>query len=230
MFGDVKTVDNIDKITEVLSHRPLSLKESNDQANVFSKALSTVMTLPGDWHGSLTMVQSILNIFWDGFLEPIKHALKWKRITKDARGCYFQASCLVMFVYHEITSLFMHTFVSEKIPQLKKDFKEQDTDCSDSNFICFVAKSFVCQIDKLHTESDNWLKTCSVFISMAKDFFTFIDSFRSGDAIGIENGYQQFVPVWRALGQNRNVERHWRQIEMLLQNVPYSRLQESREN
>jgi len=87
LFGDVNnTVDNIDKITEVLSNRPLSLKESNDQADVFSKALSTVMTLPGDWHGRLTMLQSILHIFWDGFLEPIKNALKWKMILRTHVG------------------------------------------------------------------------------------------------------------------------------------------------
>ena len=48
LFGDVKTVDNIDKITEVLSNRPLTLKKSNDQAGLFSKALSTDMTLSGD--------------------------------------------------------------------------------------------------------------------------------------------------------------------------------------
>ena len=48
LIGDVKTVDNVDKIAEDLSNRPLSLKESSQQAEVFAKALKNVMTIPGD--------------------------------------------------------------------------------------------------------------------------------------------------------------------------------------
>lgn len=36
---------------------------------------------------------------------------------------------------------------------------------------------------------------------------------------------QKFVPVWRALGQNRYEERHWRQLEELLLNKNYHRLE-----
>ena len=36
IFGDVKTVDNIDKLVRDIANRPLSMKESSDMANVFS--------------------------------------------------------------------------------------------------------------------------------------------------------------------------------------------------
>ena len=42
LIGDVKTVDNVDKIAEDLSTRPLSLKENTQQAEVFAKALTNV--------------------------------------------------------------------------------------------------------------------------------------------------------------------------------------------
>lgn len=56
---------------------------------------------------------------------------------------------------------------------------------------------------------------------MAMDVFAFIDSYRCGDAIGIEMGYQNFVAVWRALGQHRYEEHHWRQQEEMLLKKPY---------
>ena len=56
---------------------------------------------------------------------------------------------------------------------------------------------------------------------MAKDFFTSVDSYRSANAVGIELGYQSFVTVWRALGQTRYLERHWRQQEQMLIHHPF---------
>ena len=90
LFGDVKTVDNIDKFVSSLVGRRLSLDENNETASVFKDALDQMMCVPGDWHAGLSMLQSIMNIFWDGFCRTIGiNCLGWKRIQKDARSCYF---------------------------------------------------------------------------------------------------------------------------------------------
>ena len=60
---------------------------------------------------------------------------------------------------------------------------------------------------------------------MAKNFFTFIDSYRSADAIDIGMWYQSFVTVWRALGQTRYLKQHWRQQEQMLMHHPFSWLE-----
>ena len=69
-----------------------------------------------------------------------------------------------------------------------------------------------------------------MYLHMANDFLTFVASYRSGCAIGIENGYQKFVGVWKALGQTRYLERHWRQQEMLFGRLPFQMLEELRRN
>ena len=43
LFGDVKTVDNVDKFVSNLANRPLSLQESSEKAETFSKALQQMM-------------------------------------------------------------------------------------------------------------------------------------------------------------------------------------------
>ena len=65
---------------------------------------------------------------------------------------------------------------------------------------------------------------------MSKDFFTFIRSYRTGDSIGVEIGYQNFVTVFRINGQHRYLERHWRQQEELLEDNLFMILEEWRRN
>ena len=112
LIGDVKTVDNVDKIAEDLSSRPLSMKESSQQAEVFAKALQNIMTVPHDWHAGVTMLQSIMDVFWDGFLEPFVKALKWKKVYKDCRNCYYRGSSLIMLVYNELVAHLMQSYAS----------------------------------------------------------------------------------------------------------------------
>ena len=72
----------------------------------------------GDWHAGLTMLQSIMTIFWDGLLEPLKSLLSWKKIWKDARKCFYQGSRLVLFVYEELVSVLMHSYVPDNLTGL----------------------------------------------------------------------------------------------------------------
>ena len=48
----------------------------------------------------------------DGSDSPIIVALKWKRIYKDARQSYYQASRVLLFVYRELSKILLQTFVS----------------------------------------------------------------------------------------------------------------------
>jgi len=91
---------------------------------------------------------------------------------------------------------------------MKDLFKSNETDQRDANFMCYFASEFDQWVDTLHESSDKWLRMCALFVTMSKDFITFVDSYRSGDSIGIEVGYQAFAPVWRCLGQSRYLERH----------------------
>ena len=178
----------------------MSVKDTESIAEKFEKTFRGVMCPPGDWHAGLAMVQSIHNIFWDELLYPIKDALKWSHIAKDARNYYYQASRLIMFVYETLNTALLQTFVSERMEQLRAQFDATATDLSNENFLCHVAQKFDEWIGDLHNCDDNWLRMCSLFLNMARDFFTFVESYRSGDSIGIELGYQDFVAVWRALG------------------------------
>ena len=108
-----------------------------------------------------------------------------------------------------------HTFVSDNYENLLAEFKSTANDLSDENLMCFFGTKFGEWIESLHYSDDHWLKCCSLYVSMAQDFFTFVESFRCGDSIGIELGYAKFLPVWRALGQTRYQERVYRQWEEL---------------
>ena len=65
---------------------------------------------------------------------------------------------------------------------------------------------------------------------LTDDFFRFVASYRCGDSIGIEVGYQNFLPVWRSLGHTRYLERHWRQLEVLFGGLICHELEELRRN
>ena len=183
------------------------------------------MTIPGDWHAGLNMLQSIHNVFWDGFLAPFCKALKWNKVYKDCRNCYYRASTLVLLVHNEIVTHLMQTYASEFGDAVRAKFESENTDHSPDGYVCFFAESFASWVDELADGDDHWLKACCLFVTMSKDFFTFVDSYRSGDAIGVEMGYQSFVAVWRALGQTRYLERHWRQQEQMLFHHPFSWLE-----
>ena len=146
------------------------------------------------------MLQSIMIIFWDGLLEPPKSLLSWKKIWKDARKCFYQGSRLVLFVYEELVSVLMHTYVSDNLTGLHTQFTgSNEQDKSKGNFVCFVSKSFSAWLDMLSNSDDNWLKMYSLYLRMSRDFFLFLSAYRNGDSIAIEQGYKTFSPMWRAL-------------------------------
>ena len=102
LFGDAKTVENVAKFARDMQLRKITYTEANLQADIFVKSLSVVMEIPGDWHASMSMLTSIHNLYYDGFLDCFQELLKWKRIHKDVRSCYFQAMRLTTFVHDEL--------------------------------------------------------------------------------------------------------------------------------
>ena len=221
MIGDVKSADNVEKLARDFANRPLSMRDNSATAECFTKALRRLMIIPGDWHAGLSMLQSIFNIFWEAFLEPLKVKLSWKNIIKDCSQQYFRCSKMVKLVYLELIDLLVKTYVSNKLDGVRAEFISSEVDTSDANYCCHVATSFLAWVDDLTEGSDYWLRTCALFVLMAKEFLTFVESYRCGDSIAIENGYQSFVSVWRCLGQTRYLERHWRQQEEMMVRFPY---------
>ena len=65
---------------------------------------------------------------------------------------------------------------------------------------------------------------------MANGFSPFVRSYRTGDSVGVEIGYQTFAPVFRVNGNHRYLERHWRQQEELLEQNSFMMLEEWRRN
>ena len=226
IIGDVKTADNIDKFIRDLVGRPLSLNHVSDLADIFEKALTRVVVLPGDWHAGLSKLQAIHNIYWDDLLAPFLLALQWKLIYKDARKNYFGARRLVQYVFEQMVTIMMELYVSKYYEELLLSFKEE-TDQTDDNYVCFIALSFEKWLVDLRTSNDHWLRVCSGFVFMANEFNTFVDSYRSGDAIGIDEGYHIFTSVYRVTGQHRYLERAWRQDEQLY-GIPYRMTEEAR--
>ena len=112
VFGDTKTIENENKwIRDLQGGRRLSYDKVNVQGGKFLKATECVMVLPGDWHESMSMLQSIFAVYYYGFLEPIQQLLGWKRIQADVRGCYFQASRFVVFVADEFIRFFLEDYI-----------------------------------------------------------------------------------------------------------------------
>jgi hypothetical protein len=67
-FGDRKSNKNCTAFVSMLSHIPLTFEKSSMQAEIFLDSFKNVMFLPGDWHTSMNMLQSIYKVFWTDIL------------------------------------------------------------------------------------------------------------------------------------------------------------------
>ena len=53
IFGDAKTIENMFKFIRDMQDRRITYLADNVQADIFLKALTVVMDIPGDWHAGL---------------------------------------------------------------------------------------------------------------------------------------------------------------------------------
>ena len=119
IYGDDGTLVRIEKLYRILDEHPMSTSASSQQASAFKKVLDNTTLLPGDWNTGLTVLQSFYNVFWEAYLEPVNVALDWKNITQDCRRSYYSSSCLAMYQYHTVVEMLLHTFVLNKIDNVR---------------------------------------------------------------------------------------------------------------
>ena len=105
------------------------------QAEIFLESFQNIMFLPGDWHTGMNMLQSIYIVFWTNILSPIESFLGWKRISKDVRGCYFQAACLVRYIHNVLSTYLLRCFVSSIFEDITKSMYER----ANADVLCNVA-------------------------------------------------------------------------------------------
>ncbi len=67
-------------------------------------------------------------------------------------------------------------------------------------------------------------------MSMSGNFLEFVHAYRCQDSDSIKSGYLLFAPRWKVLGQLKYLEAYLEQLDCLLQNNQYSRLEEVRRN
>jgi hypothetical protein len=235
-FGDLKTVDNINLIQDNIrkSMNGKGFTQLSKQLDVFDKALNRVLDLPGDWHAGLSMLSSIYLLFYESLLEPIQKMLKWQRINKDTRKCYYQSGRLVMLVNTVLTKVMLETFIGSELESLREDFNllgsEDGSEVTEEDFVCYVAQRFEKYLLDEVQSKDEWRRLCSVFLLMSSDWINFVKAYRKCDSIIVELIYERFAPVWRCLGQSRYLERVWRQQEALLTRFSFNELQTARWN
>ena len=136
-FGDRKSNENCTAFVSTLSHRPLTFEESSMQAEIFLDSFKNVMFLPGDWHTGMNMLQSIYKVFWTDILSPMKSFLGWKRISKDVRGCYFQAARLVRYLHNVLSTYLLRCFVSSTYDEIT----ERMTNNAHADVLCWIGSS-----------------------------------------------------------------------------------------
>jgi cupin superfamily acireductone dioxygenase involved in methionine salvage len=225
-FGDRKTIENSTAFVNKLSNRSLSFEESSMQAQIFLNASNRVMFLPGDWHTGMNMLQSIYKIFWADILKPFRDLLKWKRISNDVRGCYFQASQLVQYSNDVVSSYLIRLYIS----RYHEKYDDRMNDDETANVLCSMAVDFNDFLTHSLTSLDKHLILIVNFLLVSSDFLQFVQAYRAQDSISVENGYQTFAPIWKLLGQVKYLEATREQMENLYTLFPYSRLQEIRMN
>ena len=192
IFGDQKSIENMNGFVSELRGRKVSLEVEGDNANIFEEALNTVMQLPGDWHTGLNMSQSIFKCFWTPLLEPMKDFLGWKRVNDKVSSCYYQATRLIKLVNEELHRFFLHSFVSKNWPQYKTQLIDgANSTILGANLICKISHEYQLYLrDCEDNSTDEFMKMASLFLHMSDDLFLFIQSYQCGDAIAIEKGYE----------------------------------------
>jgi hypothetical protein len=166
------------------------------QAEIFLNAFNCVMFLPGDWHAGMNMLQSIYKIFWADILKPFRDLLKWKCISNDVRGCYFQASCLVQYSNDVVSSYLIRLYISRYHKKYDYRMNQDET----GNVLCSIAINFDKFLSRSLSSSDKHLTLIVNFLIVSSDFLGFIQAYRSQDSISVENGYKMFAPIWKILG------------------------------
>jgi hypothetical protein len=150
-FGDHKTTKNSLAFVTKLSNHSLSFEETSIHAKIFLEAFKTVMFMPGNRHTDMNMLQSIYKSFWTDLLKPLQDILGWKRIAKDVRLCYLQASRLVKYLNNVVSSYLICAFLSSCF----ETYEVRMIDDNPDNVISSIAIDFQLFLNRLlHPSAD----------------------------------------------------------------------------
>ncbi len=137
--------------------------------------------------------------------------MKWKRISNDVRGCYFQASQLVQYSNDVVSSYLIRLYISRYHEKYDDRMNDDDT----ANVLCSMAVNFDDFFTRSLTSLDEHLILIVNFLLVSSDFLQFVQAYRAQDSISVENGYQTFAPIWKLLGQVKYLEATREQMENL---------------
>jgi hypothetical protein len=94
--------------------------------------------------------------------------------------------------------------------------------------LCNVAILYPEWLMKSLKSGDQHLRLCVHFMTMSGNFLELVNAYCCQDNITIESGYSWFAPRWKVLGQCKYLEAYHKQLDCLLRNNQYSRLEEVR--
>ena len=149
----------------------------------------------------MNMMQSIYNIYWHILLKHMKKWLKIERLSKDVRGCYFEASRLIVYCNRKFSCYMWHLFITRNYSRYQPELLF----CDEVDVVTMIAQEFEQYLAHHHektTEVDEHLKMLNGFIIMVNGFRNFVDSYRCQDIVGVEHGYSSYAPVWKCNGQS----------------------------
>jgi hypothetical protein len=101
---------------------------------------------------------------------------------------------------------------------------------ANADVLCSVAILYHEWLMKSLKLSDQHLQLFVHFMTMSGDFIEFVNAYCCQDSITIESGDLSFAPRWKLLGQCKYLEGYHEQLDCLLRNNQYSRLEEVRRN
>ncbi len=126
----------------------------------------------------------------------------WKRIAKDARSCYFQASQLVKFTNKVVSSYLIQGFFSRPCESYEVMMMVDET----GDVLCSMVIDFQVFLSQSLESTDEHLMLIVNFLLVSGEFLEFVLSYRSQDSIIVESVYKRFAPIWKVLGQVKYLE------------------------
>lgn len=117
-----------------------------NQLEVFEKALRQVMDLPGNWHAGLSMLSSIVTLFYDSLLKPIADMV-WCGSISTRKLTSVTIKRHVSYIIHEqLLKITWQRYISERYGTMKAEFNNKMLNSNlafgNANFLCYCAQGF----------------------------------------------------------------------------------------
>ncbi len=233
LVGDGLSQMRLQAFKDMLDTSSYSFEKRYEMAQLLSKALDQCVALPGDLHGGgFHFLVVVFNLYYGGFIQPIQTALGWKRIRgKDVTQCYQQAAGLITMTLLEVERQLYQAYL--ETVSASDDLKRQYDSMKEnpSALAIHLAEGFLFWVEERKSEStDEVLLAMIQFVEISRYYRLFRESSRAGDSITMEYLYNEFIPIWLAVGKHHYYEIGLGQIEELYARIPFHVLQLLRVN